>query len=313
MIVAFQNHQDGFELLVPVEEVIRRYRLILNDVEVVHSKDRVGIRSMLTKFGSAGMDIGIGYKRAYGTALSGDSFQLFALPRKTLFFVFSDVSGHGLEAYTTYIKLRSAAILAVRNENNRFDKNESSEVNYRAIVHDIVETFTNIMEDSISRDFACVLFVFVNYDDNGNTVFHFSNRGMYYPFMVIPGQDGTVQTKNLNDEHDNWSPVKNSPLGSDFRDLLGKRYDTVETTVIRLNKGGRLCFFTDGITEAPNENDPPEEFGVTRLEKSLTETFNHFPQSAINTLYDEIFEFIGNPIKQIDDMTAVMIDVPGQI
>lgn len=297
---------DGLELLIPVEEVIQRYRLILNDVDLVHSKDRVGIRSMLRKFGSAGMEIGIGYKMAYGSVLSGDSFQLFGLPNDTFLFVFSDVSGHGMEAYTTYIKLRSAAILAVRKVN---ETSAGEKIRFDSIVNDIVETFTNIMEDSVSRDFACVIFSFVQRDEDGKVRFHFFNRGMYYPYL-LEQEKGTIHCRNLNNHDDNWKPSKNSPLGSDFRKLIGDKYSRDVPAVLTVENGARLCFFTDGIIEASDSNEPAEEFGFARFEKSLVTTFHHFPQSAVNTLYDEVYDFIQNPIRQSDDMTAVVIDVP---
>ena len=307
--MSFQIRNDGLELLIPVEEVIQRYRLILNDVDVVYSKDRVGIRSMLRKFGSAGMEIGIGYKKAYGSVLSGDSFQLFVLPDDTFLFVFSDVSGHGIEAYTTYVKLRSAAILAVRKVN---DSQTREGLFFNEIVKDIVETFTNIMEDSVSRDFACVIFAFVRKDKEGRVQFHFFNRGMYYPYLLI--QDGDkIVSKNLNNPCPDWTPSKNSPLGSDFRKLIGLKYNNDSPAILTIENGARLCFFTDGIIEATNLDTTTEEFGFGRLEKSLVTTFHHFPQSAINTLYDEVYDYIENPVRQSDDMTAIVIDIPKNV
>lgn len=308
--MAFNTHNDSLELLIPVEEVINRYRLILNDVEVVHSKDKIGIRSFLKKFGSAGVDIGIGYKRAYGTVLSGDSFQLFTLPSDTFLFIFTDVSGHGLGAYTTYIKLRAAAILAVREENLRFERSPETKIDFQRIVSNIVETFTNIMEDSVSRDFACVIFAFVTREQDGSFNFRFFNRGMHYPYLVMQNEEGLIHCHNLNDPMKDWDPIKNPPLGSDFRELLGDRYIVSGPASIRLNHGARLCFFSDGIIEASNDGNPPDEYGYGRLDHALKETYSHFPQSAINTLYDEIYEFIGNPARQSDDMTVIIIDIP---
>jgi len=300
---------DGFELLIPTDEVIRRYRLIQNDVEGVHAKEKIGIRSMLKQFGSAGVDIGVGFKSAYGTVMSGDSFQLFVFSDDSFLFVFSDVSGHGLEAYTTYIKLRSAAILAVRHENERIS-GQNGPVDCCSVVTEIVDTFTNIMEDSISRDFSCVIFTFVAKEKDGKFVFRFFNRGMYYPILAKSEEDNSVICMNLNEPSVNWEPSRNSPLGSDFRILLGSKYYNCTESVKRLEGGGRICFFTDGIIEATNEKEPPVEFGVERLVKILRDTFHHFPQAAINMLYHEVYDYIGDPARQYDDMTAVIIDIP---
>jgi hypothetical protein len=307
--VGDMGKKDGFELLIPTDEVIRRYHLIQNDVEGVHAKEKIGIRAILKKFGSAGVDIGVGFKRAYGTVMSGDSFQLFVFSDDSFLFVFSDVSGHGLEAYTTYIKLRSAAILAVRHENERISR-QGGPIDCCSVVIEIVDTFTNIMEDSISRDFSSVIFTFVSKDKEGKFVFRFFNRGMYYPILAISSDDNSIICLNLNEPSENWEPSRNSPLGSDFRILLGPKYYSCAESTKRLEAGGRVCFFTDGIIEATNEKDPPIEFGVEHLEKILRDTFHHFPQAAVNMLYHEVYDFIGDPARQYDDMTAVIIDIP---
>jgi serine phosphatase RsbU (regulator of sigma subunit) len=264
---------------------------------------------MLEKFGAEGVDIGIGNKRAYGTVVSGDSFQLFILHDNIFLFVFSDVSGHGLEAYTTYIKLRSSIILAVRRENERHTANPEAPVDYCAVVSDIIDTFTNIMEDSISRDFACVIFTFVSREDDTYT-FRFFNRGMYYPYLAILNDDDSITSIDLGEPAGDWNPSKGSPLGSDFRKILENKYYTCAESIIQVKSGSRFCFFTDGITEATDDREPPVEYGTQRLEHLLTETFHYFPQAAINTLYDSVYEFMKDPSRQFDDMTVVIIDVP---
>ena len=54
-------------------------------------------------------------------------------------------------------------------------------------------------------------------------------------------------------------------------------------------------------------DDPKSEFGLARLEKSLVETYSYFPQAAINTIFTEVYDFIGEPSRQMDDMTAVLL------
>lgn len=296
--------------VLPPEEIIRRYKLMLADVESVNLKDRIGIKTMLEKFSTAGIDIGIGYKRAYGTVLSGDSFQLFTLQPDIYLFIFSDVSGHGMEAYTTYIKLRSAALLAVRLENQRMTNTNSTNVDFQSVVDSIVQIFTDIMEESISRDFACVIFAFLKKDADGSFSFTFYNRGMHYPVLVLENEDGSVMDINLNDSCFGWNPRKNPPLGSDFRVLLGDKYIKSDGSSIQLKSGARICFFTDGIPEAASNSADAEEFGVERLISNLVSTYSYFPQASVNFIYNQVFEFIGNQKRQYDDMTMVVIDIP---
>jgi len=204
---------------------------------------------------------------------------------------------------------RFPAILAVRHENERISRQHNA-VDCCSVVTEIVDTFTNIMEDSVSRDFSSVIFTFVTKEKDDKFLFRFFNRGMYYPILTKSSEENAIICINLNEPSENWIPSRNSPLGSDFRMLLGEKYYSCAESAKRLESGGRICFFTDGIIEATNEKEPPVEFGVDNIEKILRDTFFHFPQAAINLLYHEVYDFIGDPARQYDDMTAVIIDVP---
>ena len=305
-----ENNFEQIEEFLPAEEIIRRYKLIMTDLDGVHTKDRIGIKSMLEKFSEEGVEAGIGYKQAYGTVMSGDSFQLFRIRDDIHLFVVSDISGHGLEAYTTYIKLRSSIILAVRRENQRYAADPSSPIDYQQIISGIIRTFTDIMADSISKDFACVIFTFVR-RENDRYTFTFFNRGMYFPCYASLDEDG-IETFNLNEKSDGWHPAKGSPLGSDFRKIIGEKYHRCTASTLTANGDFRLLFFTDGIIEATGADDPKSEYGLQRLEKSLVETYGYFPQAAINAIFTEVYDFIGEPSRQMDDMTAVLLSFTGK-
>ena len=308
--MSIQETYEHIEEVLPPEEIVRRYKLIMSDLDGVHTKDRIGIKSMLSRFGEEGVEAGIGYRQAYGTVMSGDSFQLFMLHDDIFLFVVSDISGHGMEAYTTYIKLRSSIILSVRSENQRHAADPSSVIDYQQTVSDIIRTFTDIMADSISKDFACVIFTFVRRENDGYT-FRFFNRGMYFPCFASLSENG-VETFSLNEKSDAWHPAKGSPLGSDFRKIIGERYHSCAESVLTAKGDFRLLFFTDGIIEATGIDDPKSEFGLARLEKSLVETYSYFPQAAINTIFTEVYDFIGEPSRQMDDMTAVLLSFTGK-
>ena len=93
---------------------------------------------------------------------------------------------------------------------------------------------------------------------------------------------------------------------------MESKYYICSESSISLPAGGRFCFFTDGITEQTDTKTPPSEYGTARLEKVLTETQHYFPQAAINILYDDVYDFMVSPSRQMDDMTAIIIDVPGK-
>jgi serine phosphatase RsbU (regulator of sigma subunit) len=95
-------------------EKITKYEIFRQEANHVREKDKKLIRDLFKSFSHRDLLVGIGFQRAYGSIISGDYFDLFKLSDNNFLFVFADISGHGLPAYTTLIRLRSAVILAVK-------------------------------------------------------------------------------------------------------------------------------------------------------------------------------------------------------
>lgn len=86
----------------------------------------------------------------------------------------------------------------------------------------------------------------------------------------------------------------------------GIKYTQTEFT---LGKGDKLFLYTDGITEATNENE--ELYGENRLLEFLN---NHKEDSPLRTLLKlekDVRDFY-EPAEQFDDMTMVMLDYRGK-
>ncbi|MGL4368874.1 MAG: PP2C family protein-serine/threonine phosphatase, partial [Spirochaetota bacterium] len=239
--------------------------------------------------------------------LSGDYFELFKLPDGNFIFVFADISGHGLPAYTTLIRLRSALILAVKDAARGFS--EKGYVAAEDIIRDAGTKFTDIMDAAGSSDFASVIFTHIH-NDGDKYHLRFFNRGMYFPLVVRKFRNSLVNLYDLNEQEKGWFPKKGSLLGSEFRKIMGSKYEIYPSCEFIIYEGDSILFFSDGIVEAQRAGNPSDFFGVERIKHIMTENFAIFPQATVNRLYDDVYDFMGDMRMQSDDMTAVIIDFP---
>ena len=74
---------------------------------------------------------------------------------------------------------------------------------------------------------------------------------------------------------------------------------------VQLTPGDVLLFYTDGITEAMN--DEKEIFGVGRLVRTVQQNLALNPQGLIDLIYEEVLNFADGP--QSDDLTLIVLKV----
>ncbi len=288
-------------------EKIRKYEIFRQEANHVREKDKKLIRDLFKSFSHSDLKVGIGFQRAYGSIISGDYFDLLKLSDNNFLFVFADISGHGLPAYTTLIRLRSAVILAVKEMEGIHER--TGIIDYAYLIKSIAVKFTDIMDMSNSNDFASVNFVFVE-DKNGSLKLRFFNRSMLFPIIVRRNKNG-IQSFDLNNTYDNWKPEKGYLLGSDIKNLISlESYYHTPECCFEIFQGDMIFFFTDGITEAFDFETEKKQYGEERLEQKLIELSDFPPQLVINSIFDSVYEFIGKHEYQKDDMTAVLLDLP---
>lgn len=288
-------------------EKLQKYEIFSQEANQVREKDKRLIRELFKSISNNYLMMGIGFQRAYGSILSGDYFDLIGLPDNRFLFVFSDISGHGLPAYTTLIRLRSAVILAVKDAEAEY--NITGIVDYSRIVKNIASKFTDIMDMSSSNDFASVNFVFIE-EGNRCMKLKFFNRSMLYPIIVRRDSAG-ARVINLNSRYGDWRPEKGYLLGSDIKSLIHPdAYFYTPECCFDIYQGDMIFFYTDGITEAFDHRVDNSQYGEKRLEQKLVEMCDLPPQLVINSIFDSVYDFIGSHEYQKDDMTAVLIDLP---
>lgn len=290
-----------------IEDIVRQFSSIEAEAEEVRNLDKSIIRNLFGNFYNKVLNIGLGFQRAHGSILSGDYFELFKLPDGNYLFAFADICGHGLPAYTTLVRLRSAITVAIRSFQSIY--NHTGHLEYIDLIREIGTIFTDILEAAHSKDFASAIFTFITNDDDK---FHltFFSRGMHFPFVVRKYQNSVVDIYDLNKREKGWLPRKSNLLGSEIRELVGEKYNKYTYCNFTVYEGDSILFYSDGLTEATSSEDMSEEYGNQRLQECLRQHLHLYPQAIVNTIFEQIYAFIGTPERQYDDMTAVYIDFP---
>lgn len=286
-----------------LKKKLMHFDILHSEANAIREQDKNVVRSLFENFSQKKLMVGIGFQRSYGSILSGDYFDLIKLPDGQLMFVFADISGHGLPAYTTLIRLRAAITLAVKEI-----KKQDTVFDTKNLIKDISTKFTDIMDESNSDDFACIIFVFISVEGDQ---YHLKmyNKSMLFPFVLKRRGDAEPEILNLNYPQKNWEPSRGVFLGSNVYKLLGESYYESPECSYTINKGDSLFFYSDGISEAHNSEES-EEFGDKRIENALRLHDGLFPQVVVDELFRQVYSFMGGPEGQKDDMTAVLIEFP---
>jgi len=80
--------------------------------------------------------------------------------------------------------------------------------------------------------------------------------------------------------------------------------NTWEEKTITIHSGDVLILYTDGITEAQNEDD--EFFGIERFVKTLKDNFSPSAEDLRNCILEDVQAFTGTS-PRLDDITLVVI------
>lgn len=288
-------------------EKLKQFALLDAEANTIREKDKILIRGLFQNFYNKKLNVGIGFQRAYGAILSGDYFDLIKLPDGNYLFIFADISGHGLPAYTNLVRLRSAITISIGAVKKIYDQSGSVDSDF--LVRTISTMFTDIMEESNSHDFACVIFTFIS-NDGDRFKLKFYNRSMLFPIIIRKFEGRIVGIYNLNKDDHGWHPLKGNLLSSDVRMLLEGRYNETPFCEFILYEGDSILYYSDGIIEACHKEKPTDEYGEERIINLLLDHVNIMPQLVIQELFESVYGFMGKPEQQKDDMTAVLIDFP---
>lgn len=207
------------------------------------------------------------YRPAAGPGAGGDFYDVFALEDGRIAVILGDVSGHGREAlpHTALARFTLRAYL-------------EAGLSPRSAV----QTAGDVLERQLGESFATV--VLATYQPRERTLVY-ACAG-HPPPLVLGAEASAV---------DLVTACSSPPLG------VGKRTGTRQTT-LSLPGSCRLCFYTDGVTEA---RVGAELFGGERLIETLASLGARPTASA---LLDRVSE---QADRRPDDMAACVLSIEG--
>jgi sigma-B regulation protein RsbU (phosphoserine phosphatase) len=201
--------------------------------------------------------------------VGGDLYDFFLIDKYRLGVIIGDVSGKGIAA---------ALLMAVC-------KTLLKATAYKGMPADDVLAEVNkiLVDESPSNMFITVFYGVL---DTRNGAFEYSNGGHNSPYLI--STEGAIRQVN------NVGGL-----------LIGAMKDSLyESNIIMLKPGDSLFFYTDGVTEAFNEND--EEFHESRLEETLKNKNSLNATELVHQVFENVQSFTDDA-EQSDDITCMVL------
>ena len=205
--------------------------------------------------------------------VGGDFYDFFLIDENRLMFLIADVSGKGVPAALFMMTVKTLI-------------NNVSQSNYSP--KELIELINNKICKTNKQGFFVTVLIGITEINSGKT--SIINCGHNHP--LIKRKEGSYEYLNLK---------SNIPLGI-FENSEFEIYETV------LNKGDIIYTYTDGVTEAINNNN--EVYGEERLRNCLNNIETTKPIDIAQEVKTSIMEF-ANSNSQSDDITMLIFKYNG--
>jgi len=203
--------------------------------------------------------------------VSGDFYDIAEIKPEVVRFFIADVTGHGLQAALVTMTLKS-----------EYDFFKSKELAPDQLLTELNKSFIEKVKGA--NIFATAFILDIHHEKN---LVEYSSAG--HPPQILLAST----------EHDkvNILTTKGLPLGV----LETSRYLSGQQ---RIEKGARAYLYTDGITEAHNEE--LQEFGSERFVEEILKTREKSVETQLRTIHEIISLFSGkSPVA--DDQTFIVV------
>ena len=202
--------------------------------------------------------------------VGGDYYDFIPIIENQVGIAIGDVSGKGIPAALIMASFRASLIAEIRN-------------NYA--IRSIMFKVNNLLFESTESD----IYVTAVYGvlDTKNRIFTFTNAGHNAPIF------------RHADEKMEYLLEGGVALGA-FENL------EYEARPISLSSEDIIVFYTDGVTEAKDENE--EEFGTKRLKQVINDSYHLSASEIQNNIYQAVKDFTDSKPKA-DDLTMIVIKV----
>lgn len=201
--------------------------------------------------------------------IGGDFYDFFRLDEDRLGFVIADVSGKGIPA-ALFMAVSNTLLRSVALISERSEQC-------------LMEVNDLLSKASINSMFVTVFYGILNHKTGD---IDFTNAG-HTPAYVLHA-DGRIEEV---EQYANF--VAGGVEGFPYR-----------PNMTHLDPGEAIVLYTDGVTEAFNAEK--EDFGVSRLEATLSELCYADAENVIRGVHDDLHEFIQDT-EQSDDITMLVI------
>jgi sigma-B regulation protein RsbU (phosphoserine phosphatase) len=211
--------------------------------------------------------------------VSGDCYNIFKIDSQHIGMYIADVSGHGVPAAMLTV------FLSQNIKMGTFD--------YRNEITNPSKVLNNVYEAFNSTNFSngvYIVLIYAVYNIRTREL-TYSSAGMNAIPLIINKRGGVREIE-----------VKGFPICK-FREFYTYEY---KNTVLELDPGDSIIFYTDGLVEA--QNQAGEFFSENRLKEFLKNNGETPALELSNGIANEVFNFMGNG-KLKDDITFFIMEV----
>ena len=269
----------GFGVLGFIIHRFARNERILNKAQII--QERLGSELRIAQEIQMGMlpkeflpypdrnDLQISGSLVPAREVGGDIYDFFLRDEK-LFFCIGDVSGKGVPSAIIMAEIHSQFRMATVHETNP--------------AH-IMQTLNIASCDGNEKNIFITFFIGVLDLPTGR--FRYCNAGHDVPYLIA----------NTASEPVPLPVISNIPIGL-FPEFEFKMQQTI------IEKDTTIFLYTDGLTEA--KNPAHKQFGIERIEKTLTGHSDDSPEQMIERMNQQVHAFMEQE-EQSDDLTMLSI------
>lgn len=274
-----KNYADNLDKIVEqrTEQINHIHRRLLDDLEYARDIQLSLLPKALPNTPSTS------FEARYFPAdrVSGDFYHIFQLEETKIGMYIGDVSGHGV----------SAAMLTVFLNQSIKPRKENPQGIKETLSPSVV--LENVYADYNQANFSSEVYLAMLYGiyDLSRREFTFASAGLNVPPMILSAS-GEVRELVIR-----GLPICRFPAGHQVG------YTDVS---VSLNKGDKLVFYTDGLTEAINPEK--ETYSEFRLKEKLRKNRHSNALQLADNLTGHVFQFIrGCELR--DDITFFIMEV----
>ncbi|MEL7655397.1 MAG: MASE3 domain-containing protein [Bacillota bacterium] len=274
-----KNYADNLDKIVEqrTEQINKIHQKLLVDLEYARDIQLSMLPKKMPDVQSAA------FEACYFPAerVGGDFYNVFKLEETKIGMYIGDVSGHGV----------SAAMLTVFL-NQSFKPRKENAQGVKEILPPS-QVLANIYSDYNQTEFKNEIYIVMLYGifDLSTREFTYASAGLNVPPMIL---NASGEVSELT--------IKGFPICK----VINAGSVSYNDRTVRLSKGDKVLFYTDGLIEA--ENPERETYSDLRLKEQLHKHKNSNALQLTKSITEQVFKFIENN-KLRDDITFFIMEV----